>query len=339
MSKKMSRTDEMTNIVIEFVKQMLKDSDGESVKDFIEEWTMDETKVALKEAIKNSVPPRARQSSGTKKDKTGPKRGLNSYQIYCKENRVRVKEENPNMKPTEIVTELAREWKLLDELDKKSWKAKAEEDKERYEREKSESDKSDNGDKNDKGGKSDKGGKAEEKVARKKSAYIIFQAEMRQSMGDDYKDRKSDLTAEINRMWKEDFPKAEDRAPWQKAADIANGKSSDEPKKEEKKSNKGDKGNKVEKKEEKKGDLSSQDDKSIKKLAEEFETLKKEEEEVAKLEKELVKDSVTKKIEKAEKIEKIKKEMEKLKKEKKVEKTEKVVEKESEDEELELEDE
>merc|ERR1711951_278704 len=61
-----------------------------------------------------------------------PKRAMSAYMMFCNENRARIKEENPEMKVTQIMKELAKEWNDVKSTKKaKKWvdaaaKAKAE---------------------------------------------------------------------------------------------------------------------------------------------------------------------------------------------------------------------
>merc|ERR1711879_471620 len=71
------------------------------------------------------VPPKPKATGG-------PKRALSAYMMYCNDNRARMKEENPDMKVTQIMKELANEWNDVKSTKKaKKWldaaaKAKAE---------------------------------------------------------------------------------------------------------------------------------------------------------------------------------------------------------------------
>jgi len=78
---------------------------------------------------------------GGKKRADGPKRGKSAYLFFCQEHRDSVKEENPEMKATEITSELGRLWKEFstneenaEELER--YNDLAAEDKARYEAEK-----------------------------------------------------------------------------------------------------------------------------------------------------------------------------------------------------------
>ncbi|RKP09194.1 Nhp6bp [Thamnocephalis sphaerospora] len=79
--------------------------------------------------------PRAARGTRTKKDPNAPKRALSAYMFFATDNRPRVKEENPDAQFGEIGKILGKEWKAMDEKDKKEYFQKAAEDKKRYERE------------------------------------------------------------------------------------------------------------------------------------------------------------------------------------------------------------
>ena len=64
-----------------------------------------------------------------------PKRGCNSYIHFSKKNRAIVKAANPEMAPKDIVSELSKMWKGLDEEAKAPYKAMAAADKLRYQTE------------------------------------------------------------------------------------------------------------------------------------------------------------------------------------------------------------
>ena len=72
-----------------------------------------------------------KQKSSTNKDGSPKKkRGTTGYLMFAKETRPEAKdfittEENPNPKPTEVVTEIAKRWKALDDEERASWNEKA----------------------------------------------------------------------------------------------------------------------------------------------------------------------------------------------------------------------
>ena len=72
-----------------------------------------------------------KEKSSTKKDGSPKKkRGTTGYLLFAKETRPEAKafittEENPTPKPTEVVTEIAKRWKALDDEERDSWNDKA----------------------------------------------------------------------------------------------------------------------------------------------------------------------------------------------------------------------
>lgn len=77
-----------------------------------------------------------------KMNKDGPKRAKSAYLFFCADNRDKIKEANPDMKATQITAELGRMWNELKGDDSRSkelagYEKQAVQDKERYEKEKS----------------------------------------------------------------------------------------------------------------------------------------------------------------------------------------------------------
>lgn len=70
-----------------------------------------------------------------KKPDDYPKAALSAYIIFGNENRERVKAENPDAKITEILAKIGEAWKAAPESKKGLYRKRAEEDRERYERE------------------------------------------------------------------------------------------------------------------------------------------------------------------------------------------------------------
>ena len=58
------------------------------------------------------------------------KRGLTGYLLFSKEKRPEVKEELGEVKPTEVVTEVAKRWKALTEEERTAWNERAKEGEE-----------------------------------------------------------------------------------------------------------------------------------------------------------------------------------------------------------------
>ena len=72
-----------------------------------------------------------KQKSSTNKDGSPKKkRGTTGYLMFAKETRPEAKDfittdENPTPKPTEVVTEIAKRWKALEDEERASWNDKA----------------------------------------------------------------------------------------------------------------------------------------------------------------------------------------------------------------------
>ena len=85
------------------------------------------TKATKKEtkAVKKEKEPKKNKDGSPKK-----KRGTTGYLLFAKETRPLAKndittDENPSPKPTEVVTEIAKRWKALDDEEREEWNKKA----------------------------------------------------------------------------------------------------------------------------------------------------------------------------------------------------------------------
>jgi len=97
------------------------------------------------ETEKASYVPPERSSSGSssddekpkkkkaKKDPNAPKRPMNAYMYYMQDKRASVKEKNPSLTNTELLSALGADWKKLSDKDKVPYTTKAAADKTRYE--------------------------------------------------------------------------------------------------------------------------------------------------------------------------------------------------------------
>ena len=89
-----------------------------------------ETQPAKKEKKEN----KEKKAKKEKKDKeTSPKkkRGMTGYLLFAKENRAAVKEElGETAKPTEVITEVAKRWKVLTDEERGEWNTRAKEGEE-----------------------------------------------------------------------------------------------------------------------------------------------------------------------------------------------------------------
>ena len=81
----------------------------------------EKTKKAKKEKS-----PKGEKADGEPKKK----RGLTGYLLFSKEKRPEVKAELGEVKPTEVVTEVAKRWKALTEEERQAWNERAKEGEE-----------------------------------------------------------------------------------------------------------------------------------------------------------------------------------------------------------------
>lgn len=77
-----------------------------------------------------------KRTTKKEKDPDAPKRPLSSYMLFCQEERENVKEEHPDFKAKDILSELGRRWKALDDDEKKAYTDKFNANKKVYEVEK-----------------------------------------------------------------------------------------------------------------------------------------------------------------------------------------------------------
>ncbi|GMM31308.1 high-mobility group nucleosome-binding protein [Martiniozyma asiatica (nom. inval.)] len=86
------------------------------------------------------MPPRreaAVKKEKRKKDPNAPKRALSAYMFFAAENRDKVRADNEGISFGEIGKKLGDMWKSMSDEDKQPYADKAEADKKRYEKEKS----------------------------------------------------------------------------------------------------------------------------------------------------------------------------------------------------------
>ena len=91
------------------------------------------TAVMAKLEEKDEKPKKAKKEKSPKKEKADgepkKKRGLTGYLLFSKEKRSEVKAELGEVKPTEVVTEVAKRWNALTEEERATWNERAKEDK------------------------------------------------------------------------------------------------------------------------------------------------------------------------------------------------------------------
>ncbi|EGF79601.1 hypothetical protein BATDEDRAFT_89692 [Batrachochytrium dendrobatidis JAM81] len=92
--------------------------------------------MAPKQAMAGTkVAKRGDDKKKSRKDPDAPKRPLSAFMIFSKENRPRIREENPDASFGDLGKLLGAAWRELNDKDKQVYTDKADEDKGRYERE------------------------------------------------------------------------------------------------------------------------------------------------------------------------------------------------------------
>lgn len=107
-----------------------KDAESDEYMELVAEAQTDKDRYT--EEMKSYVPTPGFEPK--RKDPNAPKRAKSTYNIFCEENRPSVKENNPEMAQSEIMSELGRLWKEMDpdDDDFERLKGLAVEDKKRY---------------------------------------------------------------------------------------------------------------------------------------------------------------------------------------------------------------
>ena len=99
----------------------------------------DKDKARYLEEMKGYTPPETTDEEPTKSRKKkvndGPKKPMSAYLFYCKDARTQLKEDNPDMKATDVTREMGAMWRKLSDDEKVLFQEQAAKDKERYEEE------------------------------------------------------------------------------------------------------------------------------------------------------------------------------------------------------------
>lgn len=128
--------------VLKKLGEMWKDLDDKKKKKYVK--MAEQDKERYDEEMKNYNPPSSEKNENEKKKKkskkSGKKRALSGYMLFCKDAREDVKEENPDMKLSEITKILGQMWRDLSEKKKKKYNTKAAELKKELEEENKDND-------------------------------------------------------------------------------------------------------------------------------------------------------------------------------------------------------
>ena len=157
-------------------------------EEILEKWN--EESKGLNKILKKKEKKEKKNSSGLVKNKN-----KSAYIFFCLEERSEITKRNPDLSSKEITKLLAKNWSELKENDEerlKELQEKALKDKERYTKEKSDSE-SDN--ENDGG---------EKKKKKKMTAYMLFCKEERSVIKEEFPEYTSkDIIVELGRRWTE----------------------------------------------------------------------------------------------------------------------------------------
>lgn len=226
--------EELVSAVQGMVHAFLKTGKKEDKKysQLMEEVLGEEFKTKLEEVVHANPPKRVKKL----KDPNEPKRPIGSFIMFCMDKREEVKAGNPEMKGTEITTELGRLWKELDEGVKAKYTKKAKKAKDKYDEAMKEyvrpsdeelseleiNQKKERKPRKSGGGGGKKGKKDKDPDAPKhpKTAYMFFAMEKREEVKNEHSEMDAkEVSKELGRMWKEDY--AENREKWVEMAKEA----------------------------------------------------------------------------------------------------------------------
>ena len=172
---------EVKNFVTKFLEN------NSTNTDLLELWNSKDTQKQFNKLFNQKV----------KKDKNAPKKGLNAYNIFCNEERLKIKEENPDIDSKSIFKELAVRWNTakLDESLMERYQQMVLKDKERYNSELESYVPPENTTKSKK--------KNENKPKMPKNAYMFFCEDEREKVKKEKPDLKSkDILVELGERWR-----------------------------------------------------------------------------------------------------------------------------------------
>ena len=118
-----AKATEVTALLGKMWKELKEDEDR---SDEMEKYTKlaaeDKARCEIKVAVESTDDELVEEDKPVaKKSDTKPKKKMTGYTYFCQITRESVKEDNPEMKATEVTKELARLWKELSDEDKKEW--------------------------------------------------------------------------------------------------------------------------------------------------------------------------------------------------------------------------
>jgi hypothetical protein len=221
----------MTSLFISTIQKQPTNKGKVSIDEIIASVNSEDIQQQMKSTLSQSIKSSPKDKSSKLKDENAPKRPKSGYLFFAEKKRPEIKEENPDLKMTEISKVIGERWKEASPESKAKYAKKAEKDKERYKQEMEEyvrpSDevlldqkankkrvsKQSSGDKKQR--------KKKEEGAPKgaKSAYMFFCLAKRAEVKDDHPEFSTgEVTKELGRMWKEDFTAEDQREQYAQQA-------------------------------------------------------------------------------------------------------------------------
>ena len=233
-----SLIENMTALFISTIQKQPENKGKISVEEIIASVNSEDLQSQMKKAISAGIPKKVRSTSSTKspkekklKDENAPKRPKSAYMFFAEKKRAEIREEQPDLKMTEVSKVIGERWKEVTPESKAKYAKKAEKDKERYQEELNDyvrpSDEvllEQKGNQKKKRGKSSSDKKKRTKKPEgapkgAKSAYMFFCAAKRDEVKESFPDFKmTEVSKELGRMWKEDFATDEQREEFIKQA-------------------------------------------------------------------------------------------------------------------------
>jgi len=142
-----------------------------------------------------------------RKHPDAPKSAMGAYMWFCQEQREKIKVEMPDLSAKEVLSELGKRWKALEENDKVQYNNLAKDDRERFEKEKEVFLRTHVSLYVDDGSKSTKRKKKDPNAPKRpRSAYILFVNDYRPKVVEETKDeqiKQTEIMSRVAKLWKE----------------------------------------------------------------------------------------------------------------------------------------
>lgn len=171
---------------------------NESMDDLLNTWNSKENKKSLGKILKKF-------SSTRKKKVKGPKKVRSAYLYFCEAERPKIRNDKPELSPTEILSECGTRWSLIKDKPKmvKKYKDLSEKDKDRYNKEKESfiPDESESSD--DENPKKKKKKNTSNGLKKNKTSFLFFSTDERQRIKDEGLEISAkEILTEIGIRWK-----------------------------------------------------------------------------------------------------------------------------------------